>query len=352
MTPMFKVVMVDDEPWALSGLQNIIPWEEYGFSVIDTCTNPLTALELLREEKHDAIFADIKMPYLSGIELLQMTREESLSCEFVIVSAYSDFEVAQQAIRLGAFDYLLKPLKKEDVRKVSLRLRNYLTEKAQKNTSAKTPSGRKLKIAPGELCFLLVSGNSDEKPDLPGLKILETVESNNETVFYITTRLNEDRLFEILKELRGKGGYPIGVSTAHRSFEEYSTLLSEAHHSLTYNFYYSSNSIASGIQKYICEHYNEDVSIGTIAEHFNFTETYLCDLFKKHTGQTMLMFATNIRIKEAMHLLVETDLSVREIASKVGYVDFSYFSRVFKNHCGVTPSSYRASSGMTSSMTE
>lgn len=97
---MLQVLLVDDEPFIVQGLSVLIDWEKEGYEIAATAADGSEALEYLKEHTVDLIIADIKMPVLTGIELLQKIRREEISdAYFVILSGYSDFGYAQQAIR-------------------------------------------------------------------------------------------------------------------------------------------------------------------------------------------------------------------------------------------------------------
>lgn len=121
---MLKVLLVDDEPFISQGLSVLIDWKEEGYEIVNIATNGKEALDYLRENKVDLIIADIQMPVMTGLELLQHIREEEVSeAHFVVLSGYSDFNYAKQAIRYGCMDYILKPVSREEllgiIRKVS-----------------------------------------------------------------------------------------------------------------------------------------------------------------------------------------------------------------------------------------
>jgi CheY-like chemotaxis protein len=82
---MFRVLLVDDEPWDLLGMEKGFPWSETGFSVIGQTTNPVEALDIILKEVPDVIFTDIRMPEISGIELIKKARENNIKSEFIIV---------------------------------------------------------------------------------------------------------------------------------------------------------------------------------------------------------------------------------------------------------------------------
>ncbi len=125
---MLKVLLVDDEYFILQGLMVLIDWEAEGYEIAATASNGAEAFDYLKSHAVDLVITDITMPQMTGLELLEKTRAEQISdAEFVILSGYSDFSYAQQALRGGCMDYLLKPVKKEDLQAL-LRKFNHLSE--------------------------------------------------------------------------------------------------------------------------------------------------------------------------------------------------------------------------------
>ena len=91
---------------------------------------------------------------------------------------------------------------------------------------------------------------------------------------------------------------------------------------------------------YIQLHLEEELSLNTLAEHFHKNPSVLSNSFSKETGQTLTNFVHQIRIQEALRLFNTTDMSVSQVATAVGYQDFSYFSKVFSRHVGLSPRQY------------
>lgn len=109
-----KVLLVDDEPFILQGLSVLIDWTAEGCEIVQKASNGQEALEYLKEHRVDLIIADIKMPVMTGLELLEQIRTQNISnAFFVILSGYNDFSFAQQAIRYSCMEYLVKPVQKE-----------------------------------------------------------------------------------------------------------------------------------------------------------------------------------------------------------------------------------------------
>ena len=93
--------------------------------------------------------------------------------------------------------------------------------------------------------------------------------------------------------------------------------------------------------KFLEDHYAERIRIVDIVRHIGYGRARLFELFKRHTGLSPNDYLLRFRIRKAQDLLVQTDLSVREIARRIGMLDSSYFSIMFKRQTGRSPSSYR-----------
>lgn len=105
---MKTVVIIDDESVVRLRLRTIIKWEEHGYRIIEDFMNPIMAVEYLQQNKVDLVFTDMKMPEMTGIQLLERLKEEEKVPIVVVLSAYNEFDMVREAFRLGAFDYLLK----------------------------------------------------------------------------------------------------------------------------------------------------------------------------------------------------------------------------------------------------
>ncbi len=112
---MFKVVLVDDEQIILSGLQRVIPWEKYGCEVACTAMDGLEGVHVVRRERPDILFTDIRMPNMDGLAMIAALKSELPNMQISVLTAYRDFEYAQRAIHLGVARYLLKPSKMNEL---------------------------------------------------------------------------------------------------------------------------------------------------------------------------------------------------------------------------------------------
>lgn len=97
----------------------------------------------------------------------------------------------------------------------------------------------------------------------------------------------------------------------------------------------------SEIARYINHHYQEDLSLESLAHRFYISPSYLSKIFKRVTNFTLIEYLNNVRVKEAKRLLLETEKKVVEIAEEVGFGSITHFGRVFKEITGHPPAYYR-----------
>ena len=130
---MLRVLLVDDEPHILQGLKALIDWNSEGFEIAATFSNGQDALDYLKDNRVDLIIADIKMPVMTGLDLLKEIRKSGVSdADFVISSGFADFSYAQTAIKYDCKRYILKPVDKEVLLEIlgEVKQRNHTQDKA------------------------------------------------------------------------------------------------------------------------------------------------------------------------------------------------------------------------------
>ncbi|MGM1047263.1 MAG: helix-turn-helix domain-containing protein [Bacillota bacterium] len=103
--------------------------------------------------------------------------------------------------------------------------------------------------------------------------------------------------------------------------------------------------LAERILRYLTAHYAESIEVSCLHEQFNVSRSHMYDQFKQATGHSLNRFLTIYRINQAKRLLMDTPLSVTEIASAVGFGDLSHFFHTFKSETGLTPSAFRKQTG-------
>lgn len=126
---MYRIVIVDDEKFIRKSIRNRMKWEMYGIEVAGEASNGQKALEQIRSVRPQIVLVDIRMPVMDGLAFVSEAKRRYPQIHYIMMSAYSDFEYAQKAIRLGVEDYILKPVKPAELEKVLNRITHTLNQK-------------------------------------------------------------------------------------------------------------------------------------------------------------------------------------------------------------------------------
>lgn len=128
---MIKMMIADDEQIILDGIKDSIDWNSYGIKITGTATNGADALDMALSHCVDIVITDIKMPGLSGLELIREIHKRRPEIRTILISAYEQFDFAQEAISLGALSYITKPLKKQKIVDEVLKARDSILARKQ-----------------------------------------------------------------------------------------------------------------------------------------------------------------------------------------------------------------------------
>ncbi len=534
---MYKLLIVDDEPWLRKRLLLTIDWQSMGITELFEAEDGLKAFNLAVKHEPDIIITDIEMPGLSGIDLMQTLNESALFPQIILISGYNEFEYARSAVKFGAIDYLLKPVAEDELKKTVtkciatleqnrynkeirdlladssslLREKIYIDLLQGKLDFNKVPEARLNELgvtflSNSAMCIIAHSHPASHKlsennveETLANLTINKTIKdllscclvevldfwiddanvylvfsdlSENEFKACVLKALNDAKkqIYELhsdriaygtgsiahkLAELSAsyrKARYSINlcrskqhtvydeeVETKTNDFQivydeynlksliaslksgdadEASKLLTELINefldqtagtpsSLQIKLMYINvlNSLFKGclpflpvsediikicvdyidgstsfhtaekmhshlqsllsiltkqyhdffgtkrhwlidkILKYIDSNYASPLSMRDVAANFYLNPSYFCKLFKEETGVTFTTYLMNKRVENAKSLMSETSMKLYDVASAVGYTNVQYFSTVFKEVEGITPSQFRSGIG-------
>lgn len=156
---MIKVLVVDDEEVVRRGIVMETDWKKLDCAVIAEAENGEEGLEAARKYHPDLIICDIRMPKMTGIEMMQTLREEGNQAFVIFLTAYSDFAYTRSAIKLSAVDYLLKPFEDGELEKAVLEMKNKNNKKLSEEDKEedyllKLPKGDKSKYVAEALTFI------------------------------------------------------------------------------------------------------------------------------------------------------------------------------------------------------
>ncbi len=131
---MYQVLIVDDEAIIREGIKHLFDWSELGFAITGDAATGEEALNEITSKHPDVVLMDIRMPVLSGLEVLCQARENGFNGKVIIISGHSDFSYAQQAIRYGVQYYLTKPIDEDELSSILRQIKTTLDE--ERSTTA------------------------------------------------------------------------------------------------------------------------------------------------------------------------------------------------------------------------
>lgn len=532
---MFKVIIVDDEKPIVQGFKVFIDWKDLGFEVVGEAYNGQIGVELSEKLMPHVIITDIRMPLLDGLAMIEKIKAFNPNCRFIILSGYSDFEYARDAVSKGATGYLLKPVKADELIKSLLSIKEELSkqdykkkeeEKLKRQLKESLPALRErylneivtnealskleimkrwdfldTKFSLENFCVLIIEIDDlcckykDSLEDRFLVKfavnniIEELVDSvtagivfnySHEKLIILCCQngnriIDEQLIINMSRRIQNsiekylKETVTIASGSIYKDVSSLSKSFNEAEKALEYKLLFGNNSfikikdikfftqsvhlpvnlekklmsaielgqkeeaeslldnifqylksypsckpellyrtcmnimvqissymithgedcenllekdefslkslfgistsnvlkvhmvkiisdvidqvnksrskkidgVLGQVKEYIERNYQEILTLDSLSNKFYINSCYLSQLFKKKLGFNFIEFLTKVRMDNAKKLLLNPDLKVYEVANRVGYDNYRYFSKIFKKHCGDTPFEYR-----------
>ncbi|OPH53393.1 DNA-binding response regulator [Paenibacillus ferrarius] len=381
------ILIVDDETVIREGIQRTLQ-NRFPEHNIHLAANAEQAIALLRSHRIQIVLTDILMPGMTGLEFMNMSRTRHPHVKWVVISAYSEFSYAQEAVRLGAKDYLLKPIGKEVlgdmIGKLSEEIareteliedaellkanRKYLQEAVFQRFAQGLDTGR-IDMGPfmeqHPYFHLIMVKMESDKPVFLENYIIENVLQelierygkgfvtvhDNKSLLGLVTLPSGASVNQLVDELRShlvkylKVPFQIMNTELIEQFQAVPAEVQRMRQASTTQVYEhhasgSDRSIEVALQ-YMRTHYQADLSLEKVASIVYLNPVYFSQLFKQKTGQGFKEYVTHLRLEQAKQLLLNPKLKLADVAERIGYQDMRHFSQVFRKKYGVTPSDYR-----------
>ncbi|MDR0405554.1 MAG: response regulator [Clostridiales bacterium] len=393
---MYKVVLVDDESYALKKLSAMALWNDLGFEIAAAFSDSQKALDFLRENRADVLVTDIKMPRVSGLELAKICQEQYPDMIVAILSAYHDFKYAQTAIKYCVFDFLTKPVVYTDVVNTMRRIKDALGRRASARVFMNTDSTlaiqkmfadsvRGAAISPAEISAKFQAAGIPIDADLwqcarMRLKIkgfddyMERVWKYDILRFYkavssIITFESADCFSVMLKHFLGDGEFIIickndGIDrvteevadgletslkellrldcsvTAAGKYPSLNAMLREPPPDTEFDGR-RKNEIIGKVIAYIEEHYSESITSNDVARHVNLSTKYFGNYFKRHVGENFVNFVNRYRIEKSIEFMADDRNTITAICEMVGFKNQTYFYNLFRKYYHLSPFKYK-----------
>ena len=242
---MISTVIIDDERLIRMSLRQMIDWQALDLILVGEAANGPDALALIRKLRPQLVLLDINLPVMNGIEVCRALTEERIPSRVLILSGYDTFEYAQQCLRLGVLDFVVKPLEKEELYQALRAACQRIRE--DQNRQDRFTEGTALLSGLGEayVCALALDESGGHLPSLdvlPGLRVLE--EASDRILIISTHSLADTRnmMLHIL-ETAGETLLSIGLCVDAVTPDRLSQCQRSALHALEERFYSGARSL-------------------------------------------------------------------------------------------------------------
>lgn len=375
-----KALIVDDEFNVRDVIRHLGEWEKHGITKLLEAGNGKEAKKWIEKEKPELIFTDIKMPGMSGMELIEWLHSISYPGKVVFITGYNDYSYMRKAIQHSSFDYLLKPIEYEAFnhtleKSVQAWIDDFqhaevleAAKKLRRNQVAtsiclgdRTDAESLAEFLPeaDDYELTLLSFYQMHQPEPYIQKQSEELMNRRlGNAFHLQTDLNlclvittpnqwlsaEEWIsseFDIPVRLV-EGESAISLTDVRTSFQELlKKLENQEFRSIHRLDELDAARRMEDIVSYVDTYYMEDLSLEKLSNVFFLSREHISRKFKQETGMTLSKYMTDLRIKQAKAWLRETDKTIYSISTMLGFQDEIYFSKLFKKVVGMTPFEFR-----------
>lgn len=330
---MANYLIVDDEPLIRKGVGALVTRIAPHWTLCGEAWNGIEGIEMALKYRPDLILADIRMPEMDGLTMSKKLINKAISIPIVFLTGHDEFEYVQQAIKNNAFDFLLKPIQENELIKLFNR---YELEYGTKNQLKQN----EMAILEQYEFFIM---NALETGDKQGIQNIG--HWYHDLKDYINIRSFIEITIRIINSYLMKHNI---ISSGFKLIINESNITNVIQELQAYCLFQvnevksnSKNELIIRVKEWTKKNIQKNPSLTDAAEYIYLSPTYFSEYFKRHTGETYNQFVIRCKVKHAKNLLKDNSLRIYEIAEKVGYIDHRYFSKVFLDHTGMTPTEYR-----------
>ncbi len=337
---MYKLLLVDDEPIIREGLEQMIDWDKLGLTLTASCSNAISALDSMMDDMPDILLTDIRLPGMSGLELVNRALALHPMLQTIILSGYDTFQYAQQAVKYGVIEYLLKPCSQQELEEALQRACHALDRQNQHVLYLYGERRKRIKALVDSFSALRQEETDAAQLEKQVHELVKTVEDPS---------LLQETLICMVTQNMGSGQTEWGmniITDALRSREPLEKLivrtLARMHKE---GEGARGNDFVKQMTAYVDAHYaDETLSLQYIADKVVYMNAdYIGREFTRAVGQKFSSYLLGTRMEHAK-LLMRSDaiLHSYEIAERVGLgKNPHYFSQLFRKYTGMTPKDYR-----------
>ncbi|SDD51720.1 two-component system, response regulator YesN [Paenibacillus sp. UNCCL117] len=357
---MNRALIVDDEYFVRKGLISTMPWEDFGIRIAGEASNGEKAIELLQRQGADLLITDLSMPVMNGFDLMRRVRDDFPQVCMVVLTCHEDFKYIQEALRLGAIDYIVKTeledeRMRESLGRISERLHEWRASKSKVWGQQEQSEASREAVVWSEEDEKKLQAHIEEwlplhwaVKDAHFESLCRTMRGLNPPMPKLQKVMHY--LFVEWNRMLGADFAPVWLQkaeTAH-NWAAWEAYMADFRNYLRQYLHISSYPQEAALlimeaAQYIKANMDLKLTQHDIARKMNMSRGYFSKCFKNLLGRTFHDYMKELRIARAKTLLLQTSKPIADIAEECGFLDHRYFSRQFREETGLLPSEYRSS---------
>lgn len=396
---MYKMILVDDETLSLKIFSKIIEQNCEGFELVAVFDNAGDAIGYISENHIDVIISDIYMPGIDGLEFLEYIEQNYSDIIFIILTGFKNFEYLKFAISHNAYEYLTKPLDKDELDAVLKKVKTKLDKIADNAEISYSESkfyqsffdyisgisdpdnafsdffqkidpksdGKQMPIAlvhtsinnidevisqfrygPTRLHTALVQ--MLRLSNIPVISLNYSISSMNLVLFLNDKKTGdcEEYVNSVLEEFKINCRQLLSIDISASAADIFPSI-DDAKDKIAKILNFTAktpkltvkNKHINNAIKFIEENYARDISLSDVSSYLHLSSVHLSKLFKANVGCSFINFITNYRLEKAQDMLLNTFMTVAQISESTGFSNVNNFHRTFKKATGMSPQQYR-----------
>ena len=347
---MKKLVVIDDEYLVTEGIRVMLKRIGKDYELVGSASDGQTALELIENVHPDVVFVDIRMPGLSGLEVIEHFYKKYPDMIFVLVSAYKEFEYARKGMELGVHSYLDKPVTMDKLKNTLEKIDEEFQERPDNTDVEHQRVIQDLRLSINAIVELINDSSTENwEEEVQRIQLLLKKANYNLSEYkeesYKLTMAASAAFYEKWKQYEHDFNFPLfnnieELQTIEEVDEYVFLILQRIFEKISVRKIGSSHRVITQILDYINQNYSQDFGLNEMAEMVHMNHAYLSILFKDEVGISFVRYLTQIRMAHAKELLLKGE-KVQDVSVAVGYNNYRYFCNIFKKEEGVTPMQFK-----------
>lgn len=341
---MYKILIVEDEELERTSIKIFLEENLSEAEIVGEAKSGYEAIDLIDKQEINLFLVDISIPGADGMEVIKYARKKHPDAVIIITTAFDDFNIAHQAIKLKVDDFLLKPIRKEALIESVKSFADRVGGGKQTDKSNKLLSKIEVELkkcsykATVDLLRTYIDQLYLEHHDVN--IISKRLQDLAKMILSIAEEMGVTDNNELVVQMEKLKIKYLLYNNKHDACNEIIKMVDIIFDKMNIKGKLSDDGMKSVID-YIERNLRRGISLEDVANHVNISTYYLSKIFKKEMGVNFITYVTDRKMDMAKEMLVNTDIPVLNIALDLAYNEANYFSKAFKKKTGLTPSEYR-----------